>query len=167
MLFRSTVSIAPASAVPGGPVGRQPVTATVVLSSVGPSPAGNAVVTLQLPQGVSGVVVSGGGVFDALTRLVTWPTVSFVPANSPSIATYTVTFVPAAVGGLVRSNVTTPDTEITLSNNALTVVLAAIVPTPVTPPEPIPTAPGWLIALLLMVAAGARLRRGRAGGAGR
>ena len=115
------------------------------MSNIGPSPAGNAVVTLQLPLGSTGVVVSGGGVYNFATGVVTWPVIPFVPANTASVATYTVTFTPPATGGIVRSNVTTPDTEVTLTNNPASVAIR-IAEVAV---EPIPTTPWWLIALVL------------------
>ena len=131
---------------PAGPAAPgQPVVATVVMSNVGPSPAGNAVVTLLLPPGSTNVVVSNGGVYNAATGLVTWPVIPFVPANTASIATYTVTFVPPVTGGTLRSNVTTPDTEVTLSNNPASVAIRIAE----VPAEPVPTAPWWLIAVLL------------------
>ena len=137
----TTIVLAPAGpALPG-----KPFVATVVMSNIGPSPAGNAVVTLQLPLGSTGVVVSGGGVYNFATGVITWPVIPFVPANTAAVATYTVTFTPPATGGIVRSNVTTPDTEVTLTNNPASVAIriAEVLA------EPIPTTPWWLIALVL------------------
>ena len=141
----------PGSVAPG-----EPVIATVVMGNVGPSPAGNAIVTLQLPPGSTNVVVSGGGVYDAVTQLVTWPVIAFVPANTMPVVTYTVSFVPPASGGTIRSDVRTPDVEVTLANNPASATLSVVVAPPA---APIPTAPWWAIALLLAALAGRSLRR--------
>ena len=147
----TTISVAPSTVISG-----QPVIATVVLGNVGPSPAGNAVVTLVLPPGVSSVVVSSGGIYDPGTRTVTWPVIPFVPANTPSFVTYTVTFVPPATGGTIRSDVRTPDVEVTLTNNPAVTALGVVVSPPV---REVPVAPWWAIALLLAAFAGRSLRR--------
>jgi uncharacterized repeat protein (TIGR01451 family) len=132
----------------------QPVVATVVMSNVGPSPASGVVVTLQLPTGVSNVVPSNGGIYDSTTRTITWPVIPYVPANTVPVATYTVTFVPS-VGGVLRSNVRTPDTEVTLSNNPAAVSLSIAA----APIEPVPTVPWWLVAIVLVALAGRSFRR--------
>ena len=153
----TTVTLNPAGNLTPG----QPVVATVVMGNVGPSPAGNAVVTLQLPPGSTNVVVTGGAVYDPVTQIITWPVIPFVPANTSPVATYTVTFVPPPSGGTIRSNVSTPDTEITLANNPAVATLSVLVV--VAPAEPIPTAPWWMIALLLAALAGRGLRRQKSG----
>jgi len=148
----TTVSITPMGNIVQG----QPVVATVVMSNIGPSPAGNVVVTLQLPPGATSVVPGSGGVYNPLTQTVTWPLISFVPANTTPVVTYTVSFVPPPTGGTIRSDVTTPDSEVTLTNNPASLVISIQAPQP--PPAPIPTVPWWLIALLLAGLAGRSLR---------
>ena len=142
---------------PGNPAPGEPVIATVVMSNVGPSPASNVVVTLQLPPGSTGVTVSGGGIYNAATSTVTWPVILFVPANTSPVVTYTATFVPPVTGGTIRSDVRTPDTEVTLTNNPASVDIR--VTAVVAQPEPIPTTPWWLIALVLAGFAGRSIRR--------
>ena len=142
---------------PGNPAPGQPVIATVVMSNIGPSPAGNVIVTLQLPPGSTGVVVSSGGVYNPATSTVTWPVIPFVPANTSPVVTYTVVFVPPVTGGTIRSDVITSDTEVTLTNNPASVSIRVVAV--VVAPEPIPTAPWWMAALLLAGLAGRSLRR--------
>jgi uncharacterized repeat protein (TIGR01451 family) len=137
----------------------QPVTATVTMGNIGPSPAGNATVTLQIPVGSTAVTPSNGGVYNPATGVITWPVITFVPANTNPVVTYTVTFVPPATGGTLLSTVRTPDTEVTLANNPANVTLQ-VVATP--PPEPVPVTPWWALALGLLFLA----RRGLVKGVG-
>ncbi|WP_156863836.1 beta strand repeat-containing protein [Casimicrobium huifangae] len=140
----TTVTIAPTTPAPG-----QPIVATVTMGNIGPSPAGNAVVTLQLPPGSTLVVPSAGGVYNPVTGIVTWPVIPYVPANTNPIVTYTVTFVPPANGGTLTSTVGTPDPEITLVNNPSTVTLSILA---LDEPKQIPVTPWWLLMLMLGVA---------------
>ena len=110
---------------------------------------------VRLPPGSTNVVVTGGGSYDSATQIITWPVIPFVPANTASVASYTVTFVPPTSGGIVRSDVKTPDIEVTLTNNPGAATLSVLA---IQPPEPIPTAPWWAIALLLVALAGRSLR---------
>ena len=133
---------------PGDPVQPgQPVTATVTVGNIGPSPAGNATVTLQIPSGSTAVVPSNGGVYNPATNTITWPVIAFVPASTNPVATYTVTFVPPATGGTLRSTVRTPDTEVTLLNNPANAVLQVVA---AAAPEPIPMTPWWALTLGLL-----------------
>jgi uncharacterized repeat protein (TIGR01451 family) len=133
---------------PGDPVQPgQPVTATVTVGNIGPSPAGNATVTLRIPPGSTAVVPSNGGVYNPATNTITWPVIAFVPANTNPVATYTVTFVPPATGGTLLSTVRTPDTEVTLTNNPANAVLQVVA---AAAPEPIPMTPWWALALGLL-----------------
>ncbi|MFO1341544.1 MAG: hypothetical protein U1F05_00165 [Burkholderiales bacterium] len=140
----TTVTIAPTTPAPG-----QPIVATVTMGNIGPSPAGNAVVTLQLPPGSTLVVPSAGGVYNPVTGIVTWPVIPYVPASTNPIVTYTVTFVPPANGGTLTSTVGTPDPEITLVNNPSTVTLSILA---LDEPKQIPVTPWWLLMLMLGVA---------------
>ena len=129
------------------PVPGQSVTATVTMGNIGPSPAGNVTVTLRIPPGSTAVVPSGGGVYNPATNTITWPLIAFVPPSTNPVISYTVSFVPPATGGTLRSDVVTPDTEVTLTNNPDSKPLQVI--TVVTEPEIIPVVPWWLIALML------------------
>jgi len=147
----TTVTIPTAPVMPG-----QPVVATVTMGNIGPTPAGNVTVTLQLPPGSTAVVPSNGGSYNPVTGLVTWPLIPFVPANTNPIATYTVTFTPPVTGGTLTSNVRTPDTEVTLTNNPASVSLR--VELPADEPVPVPVAPWWAAALMLVFVARRALR---------
>ena len=139
----------------------QPLTAIVTMGNIGPSPAGNVTVTLQLPLDSTAVNLTGGGVYNPAKGWVTWPVITFVPASTNPVASYAVTFVPPSSGGTLRSDVVTPDPEVTLINKPATVALQILAQ----PQEPvqIPTTPWWLIAMALaffacrrLVASGAR-----------
>ena len=156
----TTVLLAPADLVTTVTIGApgnvgQPITAIVTMGNIGPSPAGNVTVTLQLPVGSTAVNPTGGGVYNPSTGVVTWPVIAFVPANTNPVASYAVTFVPPSSGGTLRSDVVTPDPEVTLTNNPATVSLQVLG----APQEPasIPTTPWWLLALGLTFFAGRRL----------
>ena len=87
-----------------------------------------------------------------------------VPASTSPVATYTVTFVPPLTGGTIRSDVRTPDSEVTLTNNpAVAVVRVEAPPVVIPPPMEVPVTPAWLIALM-MVGLGARSLRRKARG---
>ena len=88
--------------------------------------------------------------------------IPFVPANTMSVATYIVSFVPPAAGGTIRSDVRTPDPEVTLTNNPAVAVINVFVPPTV---REVPTAPWWAIALLLVGLAVRGLRRSAGRGA--
>ena len=143
---------------PGDPsVPGEPVTATVTMGNIGPSPAGNVTVTLQIPPGSTAVTPSSGGVYNPSTNTVTWPVIAYVPPNTMPVVTYTVIFVPPVTGGIVQSNVRTPDAEVTLTNNPASTSLRVVVP--VAAPEPIPTTPWWLLTLGLAMFASSGLVR--------
>ncbi|MEO7253054.1 MAG: DUF11 domain-containing protein, partial [Casimicrobium sp.] len=149
----TTVTLSPSANL----LPNQPVTATVVMSNIGSSPAGNVVVYLQLRAGASAVTVSGGGSYNPATGLVTWPVIAFVPANTTPVATYTVTFVPPSTGGQVRSDVNTPDVEVTLANNPAVAQIGMIVVAEA--PVPVPTVPWWILAIALVGIAGRSFRQ--------
>jgi hypothetical protein len=117
------------------------------MGNIGPSPAGNATVTLRIPPGSTGVVVSNGGVYNPASSIVTWPVIAFVPAGTNPLVTYTVTFVPPSTGGTLLSTVRTPDTEVSLTNNPASVALQVVA---IPQPEPIPMTPWWVLALGLV-----------------
>jgi len=147
----TTVTIPSTTVVPG-----VPITATVTMGNIGPTPAGNVTVTLQLPPGVTSVTPSNGGVFNPATGMVTWPLIGFVPASTNPLVTYTVTFIPPVTGGTLTSNTSTPDTEVTLTNNPASVSMSAVI---LDISVPIPMTPWWMIALVLAFFARRALRR--------
>jgi hypothetical protein len=117
----TTAMLPPVAPAPGSPLN-----ATVTFGNLGPAPATNVTVTLQMPVGLSGVSPSNGGVYNATTGLVTWPVVASVPANTPAAGAYTVTFLmPGSSALSVASNASTPGTETSVTNNASTAQLIA------------------------------------------
>ena len=160
----TTVLLAPADLVttvtlsPSGNVlPNQPVTATVVMSNIGPSPAGNVTVSLQLPPGSTGVTVGGGGIYNPGTGIITWPVITYVAPNTSPVVTYTVTFVPPVTGGQLRSDVTTPDVEVTLTNNPATAQIGVIAVAE--EPVAIPVVPWWMVMIVLIGFAGRSFRQ--------
>jgi uncharacterized repeat protein (TIGR01451 family) len=145
----TTVSLSGVGFLPG-----DPITATVTLSNLGGSPAANAVVTLQLPPGVIVQSISDGGTYNPVTGVVTWPVIPLVPQFTTPFSVYTVVFTAPVGGGSVVSTVTTPDPEVSVSNNPDRAAF-----TTNTPVVPIPTVPWWLIAAALALVAGRRLKQ--------
>jgi len=115
-----------------------PATYLVTTRNVGPSEAASVNTTVQLPLGLSGVVVSSGGSYDANSGLVTFPTVTSLPGYSGTVAAntaapqldYTITMpapstITAANGYQVTSTVSTVTTETTTANNSASVTTVA------------------------------------------
>ena len=94
----------------------QPVTYTATFTNNGASAASNAVATVQLPVGLSGVSLSQG-TYNATTGLVTFPTVaSAAPGTALS---YTVSYTPATTGTYNASaNYTSSSPDGTPGNNS-------------------------------------------------
>ncbi|TVT40374.1 hypothetical protein FNT36_12905 [Hymenobacter setariae] len=97
----------------------------VTTRNVGPSAASAVNTTVQLPAGLVGVVVSGGGSYDANTGLITFPTVASLPGYSGSAAAntaaqaleYTITMtapstITSSAGYTITSTVSTATTEL-------------------------------------------------------
>ncbi|MBT9392067.1 DUF11 domain-containing protein [Hymenobacter sp. NST-14] len=110
-----TVSLAgPATAVSGNEV-----TYSVTTTNGGSSAAVNAVTTVQLPTGLTGVVVSGDGSYNATTGIVTFPAVASQPVGS---ITNTIRFLaPASTQLTLTANVAAENEEVTSNNSATTV----------------------------------------------
>ncbi|MFD1873665.1 beta strand repeat-containing protein [Hymenobacter bucti] len=97
----------------------------VTTRNVGPSAASAVNTTVQLPTGLGGVVVSGGGSYDANSGLVTFPTVATLPGYSGTAAAntaapaleYTITLtapstITTSAGYTLTSTVSTTTTEL-------------------------------------------------------
>jgi uncharacterized repeat protein (TIGR01451 family) len=100
-----------------------PLTFTATFANNGPDAASNVVPTLQLPAGLTGVVVSNSGAYNSTTGLVTWPVVASQASGSPF--TYTVALTAPASGPLtavlgVTSNTSEPSNATALFNNTKT-----------------------------------------------
>ncbi|UQN05012.1 DUF11 domain-containing protein [Deinococcus sp. QL22] len=94
---------------------------TLTAFTAGPSNAAGVTISDPLPSNVTYVSTTGGGVYDASTRTVTW-TVGAVNVGTPVSRTVTVT--PPLNGSVVNTgNVTTSTTESNSANNASTSTL--------------------------------------------
>ena len=104
----------PASVVDG-----QPVTYTATFTNNGASAASQAVATVQLPAGLSGVSLSQG-TYDATTGVVTFPTVaSAAPGTALS---YTISYTPPTTGTYNASaNYTSSSPDATPANNTASI----------------------------------------------
>ena len=107
---------------PTSVAGGQPVTYTVTFTNNGASAASNAVATVQLPAGLSGVSLSQG-TYDATTGVVTFPTV-----DAPGTAlSYTVSYTPATTGTYNASaNYTSSSPDGTPANNTASTTTTVI-----------------------------------------
>ncbi|RZK63285.1 MAG: T9SS type A sorting domain-containing protein, partial [Hymenobacter sp.] len=96
----------------------------VTTRNVGPSPANAVNTTVQLPAGLSGVVVSSGGSYNPTTGVVTFPTIATLPGYSGTATAsisaqqmeYTITLtapstITSSAGYTVTSTVTTATAE--------------------------------------------------------
>ncbi|MBX0291681.1 DUF11 domain-containing protein [Hymenobacter sp. HSC-4F20] len=111
----TTTVTGPASISPGASV-----TYNVLTLNNGPSPAASVAQTVQLPAGLAGVVVSGGGSYNSTSGLVTFPTLSSLPAGSSNGVTHTVSFTAPVAAFTVVGSVTTSTAETTTANNTST-----------------------------------------------
>ncbi|RSK50765.1 T9SS type A sorting domain-containing protein [Hymenobacter rigui] len=101
---------------PGTVVAGNPVVYSVTTTNNGTSVAQNAVTTVQLPTGLTGVTVSGGGSYSSVTGLVTFPTIASQPAGS---VTNTISFTaPTTTQLLVAANTAADNEEVTTNNSA-------------------------------------------------
>nr|WP_246558619.1 T9SS type A sorting domain-containing protein [Hymenobacter piscis] len=109
-----------------------PVVYSVSTKNNGNSPAASETTTVQLPAGLSGVTVSGDGIYNATTGVVTFPTRTNVAPGADGTVTNTIGFLaPDAIRLNVTavSNVSAATNDLNLSNN---VANSAITLSPVT-----------------------------------
>lgn len=116
----------PATMLPSGRATYQ-----VVTVNNGPSPASAVVQTVQLPTGLSDVVVSGGGSYDAASGRVTFPTIATQAVGQSGKVTNTIGFTFPTTASSVVGTVTSGTSESgATANNAssLTTTLTNQVP---------------------------------------
>ncbi|MGB3265351.1 MAG: DUF4347 domain-containing protein, partial [Microcoleus sp.] len=123
------------------------VTYTITTSNNGPSAAANVVIADTIIPGLMGVTPSDNGVYDPLTGIVTFPTISSLPSGSNT--NRQVTLVLPETGSIKNtssSRSTTFDPELINNNGSepratvITTVQAGPIPIPTpTPGEPTPT----------------------------
>ncbi|MGI4740752.1 MAG: T9SS type A sorting domain-containing protein [Janthinobacterium lividum] len=100
------------------------VTFTVSTINNGPAPASNVATTVRIATGLSNVSASGGGVYDATTGLVTFPTIASQVAGATGAVTNTITLIVPdrpIIGVSAAANNSAND--INLTNNAATLVI--------------------------------------------
>jgi uncharacterized repeat protein (TIGR01451 family) len=123
--WNADVSVAvagPTSAVLGNPV-----TFTVATTNNGPAPAANVATSVRILTGLSGVVASGGGVYDASTGIVTFPTITNQAAGVTGAVTNTITLVVPdrpIIG--VSAAVNNTANDINLTNNAANLIIPVL-----------------------------------------
>ncbi|RSK37474.1 T9SS type A sorting domain-containing protein [Hymenobacter metallilatus] len=111
---------------PATVVAGNPVVYSVTTTNNGTSVAQNAATTVQLPTGLTGVTVSGGGSYSSATGLVTFPVIASQPAGS---VTNTISFVAPATTQLLAAANTAADNEEVTTNNSATVATTVTAPT--------------------------------------
>ncbi|MET4105833.1 T9SS type A sorting domain-containing protein [Hymenobacter sp. UYP22] len=87
------------------------VSYTVITRNNGSSPASNVQQTVQLPTGLTGVVVSGGGSYDSGNGLVTFPTITTLNSGTAQAVTNTISFPFPTTSYRLVANVTTTTAE--------------------------------------------------------
>ncbi|MEL5994711.1 T9SS type A sorting domain-containing protein [Hymenobacter segetis] len=117
----------PATMLPGALT-----TYTVVTLNQGPSPANAVAQTVQLPTGLSGVTVSGGGSYDAASGLVSFPTIATQAVGKAGEVTNTIAFVlpttASTVVGSVSSGTAEPAGTTANNSSSLTTTLTNQMP---------------------------------------
>ncbi|MBO3272399.1 DUF11 domain-containing protein [Hymenobacter defluvii] len=102
-----------------------PVVYTVATINNGPAPTDTVQTTVRIVTGLTGVVASGGGVYDAATGIVTFPAIIRQPAGASGAVTNTISFIVPdrpiiGVAAVVNTSRTTNDANLT--NNASTLI---------------------------------------------
>ncbi|WP_185816807.1 Ig-like domain-containing protein [Hymenobacter metallilatus] len=102
----------------GTAVAGSTVSYTVITRNNGASPASNVQQTVQLPTGLTGVVVSGGGSYDSNSGVVTFPTISSLNSGTAQAVINTISFpFPTASYRLVANvSTTTAEGGVTANN---------------------------------------------------
>jgi uncharacterized repeat protein (TIGR01451 family) len=131
-LIRWNADVAIAVAGPTTAVTGNTITLAVAITNNGPAPAPSVTPTVRIVTGLTNVVASGGGTYDATTGLVTFPTITNLAVGVTGAVTNTITLtVPDRpfIGGAAAVNVPTSTNDTNLTNNAATLTLPVTVPT--------------------------------------
>ena len=96
------------------------VTYSVTTINNGTSPATIVGQTVQLPTGLVGVSVTGGGSYNSGTGVVTFPNIAVQPIGSAGVVTNTITFTAPATNFSVTGTATTTTTDPVMANNTST-----------------------------------------------
>jgi uncharacterized repeat protein (TIGR01451 family) len=104
----------------------------VITLNNGPSPASAVVQTVQLPTGLSNVLMSGSGSYNAASGLVTFPTISMQAVGKAGEVTNTIRFLfpttAFTIGGGVSSGTTEDAATVVNNTSALTTGLTDQIP---------------------------------------
>ncbi len=122
-----TADVATSLTGPVTAVAGELITYTVGASNLGGLAAADVVQTVQLAPGLSGVVVSGGGTYNATTGVVTFPTITSLAIGTAPLNTITFT-APAdltTLNVIARVSSTTPDGVLTNNVASASTVLAS------------------------------------------
>lgn len=132
----ASADLAVTASVPPTAVGGNTVTIPLTFSNNGPSTANNVTVLAHLPAGLSGVIVSNGGSYNAATGAITWPVVPTLAGNVS--LSYEVSYQAPRSGGVVFSLTVSSNTfDPTPGNNtfrAATAIAHAVVTIPTLTP---------------------------------
>ena len=95
----------------------------VVTLNNGPSPASGVVQRVQLPTGLTGVILSGGGTYDQASGIVTFPAIPNQLAGLAGQVTNTISFLLPTAAYTLTATVATTTTEVTNGtvNNTATI----------------------------------------------
>jgi len=94
---------------------------TVTSSNNGPAAASNVVQRVSFPTGLTGVVITGGGTYDATTGIVTFPVAASLASSATTVRTITVT-APAAGTVLAIASVSSATSDPMPADNAASAV---------------------------------------------
>ncbi|UOG77194.1 T9SS type A sorting domain-containing protein [Hymenobacter tibetensis] len=130
----TTDAIADATVVISGPTtivqGNQ-IDYLVVTTNNGPSTAANVATRVQLPSGLTGVVLSQGGAYNSTTGVVTFSTLATQRSGQEGTITNVIRFIaPAGVSQInATASVSTTTEEASYGNNTSSIVTTEVAPT--------------------------------------
>ncbi|MBF9239866.1 T9SS type A sorting domain-containing protein [Hymenobacter sp. BT683] len=125
-LIRWNADVAIAVAGPTTAVVGNTITFAVATTNNGPAPAPSVTPTVRIATGLTNVVASGGGTYDATSGLITFPTLTNLVVGATGTVTNTISLtVPdrPIIGVSAAANVPTATNDTNLTNNAATLTL--------------------------------------------
>ncbi|MEG4526915.1 hypothetical protein QUB61_29870, partial [Microcoleus sp. C2D2] len=131
-----TTKTGPATAAPGSTV-----TYTISTQNIGPSTATDVTITDSIVPGLTSVVVSNGGTYNATTGIVTFPPIASLASGAAAVAN-TVSFVApnsGSVSNTASSSSSTPDPTPGNNNGGSPTATVTTTLTPTPTPTPTPT----------------------------
>jgi uncharacterized repeat protein (TIGR01451 family) len=128
-LIRWNADVTIAVAGPTTAVMGNTITFAIATTNNGPAPAPSVTPTVRVTTGLTNVVASGGGTYDAATGLVTFPTITNLGVGVTGAVTNTITLtVPdrPIIGVSAAANVPTSTNDTNRTNNAATLTLPVL-----------------------------------------